>query len=184
MGAFREACEIMVRMWTEERTTFHGKYYTIDGAINEPKGVQQPHIPLWIGGGGEQVTLKLVAQWGSASNFGGELDVIRHKLDVLRGHCATLDRDFDSLVRSSNINVFLHEPGADPVAATAEARGAQSYEDFARGYFVGTSEQLIAHIEQLVEAGINYVITYFPGVAYDHTQMFKFAQEVMPHFSA
>src|SRR5512147_1534130 len=47
MRAFREACEIVVRMWTDEKASFEGKYHTISGAINEPKGVQKPHIPLW-----------------------------------------------------------------------------------------------------------------------------------------
>ena len=53
-------------MWTEEEATFEGKYHQVRGAINQPKGVQKPHIPLLIGGGGEKVTLKLVAQYGDA----------------------------------------------------------------------------------------------------------------------
>src|SRR5919202_154646 len=86
MGMFRGACENNQRMWAEDYPKFEGKYYTIDGPINEPKGVQQPHPPLWIGGGGERVTLKLVAKWGDACNIGGDLDTVRHKLDVLRRH--------------------------------------------------------------------------------------------------
>jgi F420-dependent oxidoreductase-like protein len=80
MRAFREAVEIVVRMWTDEKATFHGEYYTIDGAINEPKGVQRPHMPLWLGGG-EKITLKLVAQWADGCNVGGgNPDVVRQKL--------------------------------------------------------------------------------------------------------
>ncbi|MCB1293017.1 MAG: TIGR03560 family F420-dependent LLM class oxidoreductase, partial [Mycobacterium sp.] len=70
MRMFREAVQIIHAMWTEPAPTFHGRHYTIDGAINEPRGVQTPHPPLWIGGGGERATLKLVAQYGDASNFG------------------------------------------------------------------------------------------------------------------
>src|SRR5256884_4545849 len=51
MGMFKEACEIIHRMWTEDDPSFKGKYYTIDRPINEPKGVHKPHPPLWIGGG-------------------------------------------------------------------------------------------------------------------------------------
>src|SRR5919199_641396 len=91
MGMFREACQIINRMWTEEYPVFQGKYYTIDKPINEPKGVQKPHPPFWIGGGGEKVTLKLVARWGDACNVAGpvpaDVDTIRHKLDVLKRHC-------------------------------------------------------------------------------------------------
>src|SRR5919112_6548270 len=77
MGMFREAVEIIHKMWTEDYPSFEGRHYTIDGPINEPKGVQKPHPPLWIGGGGEQVTLKLVAQYGDACNVGaGDHEVI------------------------------------------------------------------------------------------------------------
>jgi F420-dependent oxidoreductase-like protein len=181
MRAFREACEIVVRMWTEEKASFKGQYYTIDGAINEPKGVQKPHIPLWLGGGGEKVTLKLVAQWGDAGNFGGgNLDIVQHKIAVLREHCDKLGRDFDSLVRSTNLNVVLLEPGEDPEHATKPFRGDTSYEEFAKGYIVGTPDQLVEHCEKLAELGINYILTYFPRVAYDHTMLRRFASDVIP----
>src|SRR5262245_14288391 len=70
MPAFRDACEIVVPRWSEENPAFRGKHYTIDGPLNEPRGSRKPHIPLWLGGGGEQVTLKLVAKWGQAGNVG------------------------------------------------------------------------------------------------------------------
>ena len=185
MRAFRETCEIVVRMWTEEKANFNGRYYTIDGAINEPKGAQRPHIPLWIGGAGETVTLRLVARWGSASNFGaGNIDSVRQKMAVLRRHCEDLGRDFDTVERSTNLNVFILESGEDPERATSQARGKQSYEDFARGCFVGTIDDLAVHIEKLEAEGITYVITYFPRVAYDHSMMRRFAAEIMPRFSA
>ncbi|NDJ60860.1 MAG: LLM class F420-dependent oxidoreductase [Chloroflexi bacterium] len=183
MRAFREACEIVVRLWTDERASFSGEYYTIDGAINEPKGVQKPHIPLWIGGGGEQVTLKLVARLGNACNFGGgDLDTIRHKMGVLRQHCADVGRDFETLTRSTSLNIFLLEPGDDPEAATAAARGALSYEQFATDYMVATADQITSHIEALAAAGMNYILTYFPRVAYDQTMLARFAQQVMTRF--
>lgn len=62
----QEAVQVILAMWTQEEATYAGNYYQIRGAINQPKGVQQPHIPLLIGGSGEQVTLKLVAQYGDA----------------------------------------------------------------------------------------------------------------------
>jgi F420-dependent oxidoreductase-like protein len=183
MRAFREACEILVTMWTEPKATFHGQYYQVDGAINEPKGVQKPHIPLWIGGGGEQVTLKLVARWGNACNVGGgDPAVVRQKLSVLRRHCADLGRDYDSIVRSTGLNLFLLEPGADPEQATAEVRGKTSYADYARGTFVGTPDQVAERIQQLTDAGADYIITSFPRVAYDHSMLQRFAAEVMPRF--
>jgi alkanesulfonate monooxygenase SsuD/methylene tetrahydromethanopterin reductase-like flavin-dependent oxidoreductase (luciferase family) len=58
----REALQIIHAMWEQEEATFEGQYYHVRGAINQPKGVQKSHIPILIGGGGEKVTLKLLAQ--------------------------------------------------------------------------------------------------------------------------
>ena len=183
MGRFREACEIVVRMWTEDYPVFEGKYYSIDKPINEPKGVQKPHIPLWIGGGGEKVTLKLVAKWGNACNVGGDADTLRHKFEVLRGHCADLGRNYDEIVRSTSLNLFLLNEGADPEQATKAARGARSYEGFSRGYTVGTADQIAQQIEPLIDAGANYILVYFPRIAYDQEMLRRFAQDVMPRFT-
>jgi alkanesulfonate monooxygenase SsuD/methylene tetrahydromethanopterin reductase-like flavin-dependent oxidoreductase (luciferase family) len=184
MRMFREACEIVVRMWTDEKATFHGKHHTVDGAINEPKGVQKPHIPLWLGGGGEKVTLKLVAQWGQGCNVGGgRLELVKQKLDVLRQHCDALGRNFDEIACSTNMNVFLLEEGDDPIKATAQVRGARSYEEYLRDAFVFTPAQMREHIAKLSDLGVNYVVTYFPRVAYDQSMLRRFASEVIPAFA-
>jgi F420-dependent oxidoreductase-like protein len=186
MRAFREACEIVVRMWTEERPVFSGKHYAIDGPINEPKGVQKPHIPLWLGGGGEQVTLKLVAKWAQACNVGaGNPDVIRQKLAVLRGHCEDLGRNYDEIVKSTNFNVVLLEDGADPEAATEKIRATYGWtlEQARQQAVVGTADEIAGRIQAAIDAGANYIITYFPRVAYDHAVMQRFAREIMPRFA-
>jgi F420-dependent oxidoreductase-like protein len=184
MKMFKEAAEIVVRMWTEEKATFHGQYHSVDGAINEPKGVQTPHIPLWLGGGGEKVTLKLVAQWAQGCNVGGgNPEVVRQKLGVLKEHCDKLGRDYYSITRSTGLNMFLLEDGDDAEKATALARGKTSYEDYAKGVIVGTRSQIIDRINQLIEAGADYFICTFPRIAYNQGQMRRFAAEIMPQFS-
>src|SRR5204863_3405132 len=97
----REALQVILAMWTQEEATFEGMYYQVRGAINQPKGVQKPHIPILIGGGGEKVTLKLVAQFGDACNVLGDLETIRHKFDVIRQHCEAVGRDYKSIHRTS-----------------------------------------------------------------------------------
>ena len=184
MGMFREACEIIHRMWTEDYPVFHGKHYTVDGAINEPKGVQKPHPPLWIGGGGEQVTLKMVAKWGDACNLGNaDLDQFRHKLGVLRRHCDDLGRDFDEIVRSTGVTVHLVDNDKDAEKETAAARGEKSYEQYAKETIVGTPDTVVERLQQIVDAGADYFIVSIPRVAYDQEPMKRFAQEVMPRFS-
>jgi F420-dependent oxidoreductase-like protein len=182
MRMFREACEIIHRMFTEDGPTFEGEFYSIDGPINEPKGVSKPHPPIWIGGGGEKVTLKLVARWGDACNFGnGDVEIIKRKVDVLRGHCENEGRDYEEITRSTSINVHLLEEGEDPEEATKEARGPRSYKEYSKEFMVGTPGEIVERLHPIVEAGVQYFITYLPGVAYDPTPVERFAAEVIPN---
>src|SRR5436309_8184133 len=86
----REAVQVILAMWTQQEAVFEGTFYQVRGAINQPKGVQKPHIPLLIGGGGEKVTLKLVARYGDACNVNGDLETIKRKFAVLKDHCASV----------------------------------------------------------------------------------------------
>ncbi len=181
MRAFREACEVIHRMWTEDGPTFQGEFYGIDRPINEPKGVQRPHPSFWIGGGGEKVTLKLVALWGDACNVGGgDVEKIKHKLGVLKGHCESLGRDYEEVTRSTSVNVHLLHEGESAEEATREARGSKSYTEYSREYIVGTPEEVAERLRPMVEAGINYFITYLPRVAYDPEPVRRFAREAVP----
>jgi F420-dependent oxidoreductase-like protein len=183
MRAFREAVQIVVKMWTEDAPTFAGDYYTINGPINQPKGVRKPHPSLWLGGGGEQVTLRLVARYADACNVGnGDPETIRQKLAVLRGHCQEVGRNYDEIVRSTTFNVFPVRPGQDPEKATEKARARfhQSYEDFANSYVVGTPDQVAERIRPAVDAGVNYVLYYIPSLAYDHEPLHILAEDVIP----
>jgi F420-dependent oxidoreductase-like protein len=168
MGAFREAVQVITGMWTQDAFEFKGKYYSVDKPYNEPKGVRKPHPSLWIGGGGERVTLKLVAQYGDACNVGfGTPEVIRSKLAILREHCDKLGRNYDEIIKSTSLNVFPVAPGADArEAATDRVRGYRSWEDFADGMLIG-DDQIAERISAVIDAGVDYVILYVPGVAYD-----------------
>src|SRR5690606_15282867 len=184
MGAFREAVEIIYKMWTEDQPVFNGRYYSIDKPYNEPKGVQKPHPPVWIGGGGEKVTLKLVAQYGDAANVGGgDPEAVRHKLGVLRQHCDKLGRNYDDIIKSTSVQCFPLAKGDDPEKATAKARGRMSMKEFERFGAPQTVDEIAARIEQNIEAGADYFIIYIPGVAYDHEPLQRFAEEIIPRFS-
>jgi F420-dependent oxidoreductase-like protein len=185
MGMFREAVQIIHKMWKEDKPTFSGKRYSIDGPINEPKsGVPGQKIPLWIGGGGEKVTLKLVAQFGDACNLGGDdLDVLRHKLDVLKGHCETVGRNFDDIVCSTGLSTHPIGPNDDPVQATAAARGEKSFEEYVKGTIVATPEEIRERAQAKMDLGFNYFIMSFPRVAYTQETMNRFAEDVIPLFA-
>ena len=177
MRAFGEAVQIITKMWTEDTPTFSGEHYTIDKPINEPKGVRKPHPSLWIGGGGEKVTLRLVARYADACNVGGDAETLRHKFAVLRDHCEAAGRPYDDITRSTSLeDVVLLKPGEDPDTAVARAHSATGVS------FAGTADQLAERIQALVDAGANYVIVSFPRLAYDQEPLYRFAEEVIPHF--
>ena len=85
LRALHEAIQVILAMWIQEEASFEGSYYQVRGAINQPKGVQHPHIPLLIGGSGEQVTLKLVAQYADACNITNpDIATLERKLAILK----------------------------------------------------------------------------------------------------
>ena len=101
-----ESCEIMKRMWTETSTTFDGRYYQVKNAYCEPKPVQKPTPPFVIGGGGEQLTLRIVAKYASIWNLpGGTPEDYKHKSDILNAHCAEIGRDPSTITRSIQVVV-------------------------------------------------------------------------------
>jgi F420-dependent oxidoreductase-like protein len=189
LGMLREGVEIMQAMWTEDVVNYEGKYYTLDGAICQPKPIQDPHIPLWIAGGGEKVTLNIAARYAQYTNFGISLDDFISKSEFLKGHCADVGTDYAAIVRSSNFNVLMGRTDAevadkkawyrshltglvadDKVESTMELYEAMS----------GTPEQIVERLKAWKAAGLTYAIIYFADVAYDRSSLELFANEVIP----
>src|SRR5690242_2910058 len=121
----REAVQMIRAMWTQEEAVFEGKYYQLHGAINQPKGVQQPHIPMLIGGSGEQVTLKLVAQYGDACNVGDDPASMKQKFTVLKEHCQTVGRDYESIHRTSTTSCLMADSDEQALARISPERKAR-----------------------------------------------------------
>jgi len=93
IAQLREAVTIIRKMWTEEKPSFKGKYYEIKEALCDPKPVQKPHPPIWIGGEGEKLTLRVVAELADGCNWYGTPEEFAHKLNVLKKHCAKVGRN-------------------------------------------------------------------------------------------
>ena len=94
-----EALQICLQMWSDSDGPYNGKHYHLERTLNSPQSLRRPHPPILIGGGGEKKTLRLVAQYAQACNLfaGPELE---HKLDVLRGHCEAVGRDYDEIEKT------------------------------------------------------------------------------------
>jgi F420-dependent oxidoreductase-like protein len=99
-----EACQMMKLLFTEERTTFEGARYTLRDAISNPKPVQRPHPPFWIGGRGERKTLRVIARHADVWNApGGEPDEVARLSGILDAHCADIGRDPAEIRRSVQV---------------------------------------------------------------------------------
>ena len=88
-----EAIKIYIEMSTKDKGNFEGKYYKIKDAINEPKPLQKPYPPLWVCGGGEKVTLKLLAKYGDYGNWDVDIDGFINKSKILKKHCESVERN-------------------------------------------------------------------------------------------
>ncbi len=96
-----EACEIIKGLFTQPTFDFEGRYYQMADTRSEPKPVQRPYPPFVIGGGGEQLTLRVVAKHADIWNYtGGSVEEFRHKVSVLHDHCAAVERDPAKIVLS------------------------------------------------------------------------------------
>lgn len=103
---FEEACEVLTSLLSKDSTTFDGKFYQLKDARNEPKGPQQPHPPICIGGSGEKRTLKITARYAQHWNFvGGPPEEFARKRDVLAGHCADIGRDPAEITLSAHVRL-------------------------------------------------------------------------------
>ena len=144
--------------------------YQLHGAINQPKGVQQPHIPLLIGGGGEQVTLKLVAQYGDACNVSGDLETIAHKFGVLKQHCETVGREYASIRRTVTCLCAIGETDSQ---ARASIPVALLDRPLARGALIGSPDTIRKRLAELEAVGVQEVILGFPdAIQLDSLRLF------------
>jgi F420-dependent oxidoreductase-like protein len=113
-----EACEICKRLFTEPTVDFDGRYYQLKDARSEPKPIQKPYPPFVIGGSGEMLTLRVVAQHADVWNFStGTVDDFTRKVGILRDHCAAVGRDPSEIVLSYQFWADLDNP-AETVETT------------------------------------------------------------------
>lgn len=156
----REAVQIMLAMWQEDEAHFEGASYQVRGAINQPKGVQQPHIPLLIGGDGEKVTLKLVAQYADACNVGDAPASVKQKLAVLKQHCQVVGRDYESIHRTSSTVCLMADSDEQALAQLPAERKAR-LGDAVRTALIGSPETIRQRIAAYEEAGVQELVLRF-----------------------
>jgi alkanesulfonate monooxygenase SsuD/methylene tetrahydromethanopterin reductase-like flavin-dependent oxidoreductase (luciferase family) len=167
--------QLILAMWTQPRTTFHGRYFRAEDAILEPKPIQKPRPPIMIAGGGEQLTLRAVARHADACNVGGSPEAAKHKFAVLRRHCDAEKRSYDAIERTSIISFLLARDEASLAAKRQRLAVPASYYGFA-----GTISQVTDLVGQYQDAGVQLLIS--SAYKNDLETHELLAADVMPRF--
>lgn len=186
-----ESVQILQAAWADGTVSFEGEHYRVDGAIVQPRPLQEGGIPLWVAGGGERKTLRIAARHADYTNFDGTPAGFAHKSEVLRGHCADLGRDPDEITRTANYNVAIGETEKDVADRLAYLRDRMARHvgpaeaDRELGAYrglpaVGTPEQIVEKLTELAGLGMGYGIFYFPEIATDTSGLELFEREVIP----
>ncbi len=189
LGMLDEGVQIMRQAWQTGTATLNGKHFQVDGAIVQPKPLQEGGIPLWIAGGGEKVTLRIAAQYANYTNFAPP--VFAEKSAILEQHCKDVGTDFGAITRSANFNIAVAATAdevenrlswlRDHYTRYVNAEKADSIvNDLRDSAGCGTPEQIVEKLRAIGDLGMSYAICYFPEAAYDTSGMELFEKEVIP----
>ena len=189
VNMLEEAIELMKQLWTEREVNFEGRYYSLNGAKNDPGPIQKPHPPFLVGGHGEKHLFRAVAKHADICNVGFEMDLAEHRtsLDALGEHCRDVGRNLSEIEVSHNTRVVIAESEAEfdrlvSHGAAASNVSAADYRASLSRAIAGTPEQCAEQIQAYVDSGITYFFLLFPDpIPTDRLELF--AREVMPRFA-
>jgi alkanesulfonate monooxygenase SsuD/methylene tetrahydromethanopterin reductase-like flavin-dependent oxidoreductase (luciferase family) len=178
-----EALPIMRGMLHGERPTASGPRYAAKAVRNDPPPVQE-RLPLLIGGGGEQVTLKLVARYGDANNVGGGFENVKRKEAILVQHCETVGRDPSEIERTSGLGtVVIRDSRAEAQRVQREMMTGNGNAEAWKDQPVGTPEDVAEILAPYLGIGYRHLIAGFPA-PHDEESMTRLITEVRPLLEA
>jgi alkanesulfonate monooxygenase SsuD/methylene tetrahydromethanopterin reductase-like flavin-dependent oxidoreductase (luciferase family) len=160
-----DALQLLPKMWGPGGKPFAGRVLQVPDTSCYPRPLQA-HVPIMVGGSGERRTLALVAKYADACNVFGEPDVVRHKVEVLRQHCAVVGRP-EADVSVSHLSTVLVGVDAAHVRTLVDSTRPPkvSAERHGRAVNAGTIEQHVERIARFVEAGVDHVIVSLADLA-------------------
>lgn len=160
MDRLEEALQICRSMFTKESPSFQGRYYRLDEALNFPRPLQPGGPRILVGGGGERRTLKLVAKYADMCNVFGDVEIVRHKMQVLRQHCESIGRDPAEILKT-RLGALIIAPTqaeAERVIAAVRAQTSMDEERF-RGFFIAGGPDAVAEqIQAYLDAGLDGLV--------------------------
>jgi len=181
LRALDEACRIIKGMFTEEKTSLRGRHYAVTDALGMPKPVQQPHPPFMIGGTGEKVLLKIVAEHADMWNTGAHVERMKHLIGVIERHCAAIGRDPSTIEKTVLMPLCYRAPKErEDFVTNLVARMENGTPEAARKrIMIGGKEECADTIERYSKVGVTHFI-FMTFVPYNEDEIQRFAEEVMP----
>ncbi len=174
-----EALPVMRGMLAGTTPTAAGQRDHSRGVRNLPAPIQR-RLPILVGGGGEQVTLKLVAQYADANNLGGGFENVKRKDAILRQHCETVGRDEREIERTAGIGaVVIRDSRAEARRVQAAMFAANGQAELWKDQPVGTPEDVVEMLAPYASIGYRHLIAGFPS-PYDEESMTRLVREVRP----
>ncbi len=167
-----ESIQVIKLLWSESRVTFTGKYYNLKDAVFSPKPYQSEPL-IMIGGGGEKVTMRLVAKYADYLNLPfTPMEQIEQKLNALKGHCRDVGRDYEEIGKSyfhpiwveddeKSLEIYLSEVAKLRNMSVNDLKGKIFDERFP-GSWIGTPEQVKERIEYMQSLGFDYFFIQQP----------------------
>ena len=166
-----EALQIYIAMTTQEKASFEGDYYKIKDAINQPKPLQKPYPPLWVCGGGEKVTLKLLAKYGDYGNWDVDVEGFVHKSKILKSHCDEQNRNYSDIKKTLHTNVIIGNNEKDlnaKINKIVDVTGIPK-EMYIDRPLVGVKEKVFDTIDEFSSVECEYLIAYIPDIVWGDT---------------
>jgi alkanesulfonate monooxygenase SsuD/methylene tetrahydromethanopterin reductase-like flavin-dependent oxidoreductase (luciferase family) len=180
IGMLRECVEIVRSMWTEPETSYDGKYYKLDRAHCDPKPLQSPRPRILIGGGGEQLTLRVVARLADRSNFGGTPEQFAAKCEILKQHCKDVGRDYDEIEKTISGEMMIRGTDAELKAMGTRSLWGTPFDDWRASSLVGTPDEVAEKVQQYVDLGCT---GFFPWTSdYPSTESIELFAQVAKQF--
>ena len=180
LQGLEETVEICKSMFNNKYSTYRGKLFSVKDALNSPASIQQP-IPIMVGGGGEKVTLKIVAKHADMCHFfANDLATLDRKLAALKKHCKTVGRDYNEITKCVGIATIVGNTTTEAEGRLARlAKLFHISPDAQRkqlGKVYGAPDEVADYLQNYVSRGVQVLTPRF----FYMDSMEAFATEVMP----
>jgi F420-dependent oxidoreductase-like protein len=180
LAALDEACRVIRGMFTQDKTTMHGKHYIVTDAMCVPKPLQKPHPPIMIGGTGKQVLLKIVAKHADMWNASASAENMRALIDIIKRHGDTVGRDADEIEKTVMLPLCYNAaPPRQEFMCSLIANMRQTTPEAARlQIMIGDKQECLDTVERYTQAGVSHFIfmMFYP---YFVEEIQAFAEDVM-----